>query len=124
MQSIMSSNRPLFLAKWCGIPFIEIALLLTTFAVDCFSESDVELIYVIVLLSFIGLLPLSFVPIRIFYVDILFLLLGVAGYLIIQYSGETAGVGLGWICMLLLGLGVSGVCCLIRRVLALMLVCR
>lgn len=123
-QSIMSSNRPLFRAKWCGIPFIEIALLLTTFAVDCFSESDVELIYVIVLLSFIGLLPLSFVPIRIIYVDILFLLLGVAGYLIIKYSGETAGVGLGWICMLLLGLGVSGVCCLIRRVLAITLLCR
>ncbi len=120
----MSSNRPLFRAKWCGIPFIEIALLLTTFAVDHFSESDVEIFYVIVLLSFIGLLPLSFVPIRVFFVDILFLLMGVAGYLIIKYSGETAGVGLGWICMLLLGLGVSGVCCLIRRVLALILVCR
>ncbi|OIR44855.1 hypothetical protein BJP07_05210 [Corynebacterium sp. NML130628] len=120
----MSSYRPLFLAKWCGIPFIEIALLLTMFAVDHFSESDVEFFYVIVLLSFLGLLPLSLVPIRFFFVDILFVLLGVAGYLIIQYSGETAGVGLGWICMLLLGLGVGGVCCLIRRVLAITLLCR
>lgn len=114
----IDKQKPLLFSKWYGIPFLEIALLVVTFIVDIFSSNYVGHIYAVIFISFVGLPILSLIPLRFFSVDLLFISLGVLGILILKFSGDTATVGLGWVSLFLLGLGVSGVCCLTRRILA------
>ncbi|GAB3947575.1 hypothetical protein GCM10028828_19900 [Corynebacterium tapiri] len=97
---------------------MEIALLATAFVLGKFAVADVGFLYPILMISLVGSLNLNLFSIRNFYGDLFFLALGVVGLVMIKAIGDGPVFFIVFPVFGLLGLGVSGACTLVRRLVA------